>query len=782
MASESSTAKAGDAFVYPDAPRDDTTFTLHGREIADPYRPLEDPDAPATKAWVKAQNVITDEYLGRFADKGKIRARFDVTYDYEKLGSPFRRGHDDGAFYYFRNSGLQNQNVLYRAGGDPLAADFESMRDSERALLDLNAEFPGGTTALSTFSFSEDGKLLGYGLSKDGSDWSTLYVRDVETGENLPDKVPWTKFTGISWTHDGKGFFYCRYPAPPGVDIDAGDAEESKGGGDESKGEEGAGAKKAGTEVEANKGQQVCYHRLGTAASEDVVVFEWPEDKDWRFGTEVTDDGAFLLISVYNGCDPVNRLFYAPLTDVAEGQVHGKIVKLIDNFDAQYEYLANTGRLFYFKTNKDAPRYRIISTTLPEAGAAAEDDADALAAWPITEFVAQTDDVLSYAVAAAEDFLVLCYLHDVCDHVYLMRLSDAAAGRREVPLPAPGTIASLSARRRDHFCFFKFTNFLSPGTVFKLDFGANDADGQPGVLSRWYKTEVREFDEDLFETTQRFTTSKDGTRVPYFVVAKRGGGGPRPCILYGYGGFNISIQPSFSSLRLAWLQNLGGALVVANIRGGGEYGEEWHKAGSLRQKQNVFDDFAAVAETLVKDGVTTPAQLCIQGGSNGGLLVLACALQRPELYGAGISQVPVTDMLRFHKFTIGHAWCTDYGNADESKEDFEAQMAYSPLHNVKAPTDTPLPALLITTADHDDRVVPLHSFKMLATLQAVAGKAPVQASRPLIARIEVNAGHGAGKPTSKVLDEYADIYAFAALSTGATWSDAGADDGGKTKA
>lgn len=695
--------------------------------------------------------------------------RFDITYNYEKVGSPFKSG---DAFFYYRNTGLQNQNVLYRAGGDPLVQDFEAMRDSEKVLLDLNAEFPEGTTALSTKAFSEDGSLLAYGLSEAGSDWATLHVRDVATGEQLPDRIKWTKFSGISWTHDGKGFFYCRYPAPDGVAAAKAEVDGTDGK-----------RKHAGTEVGANEMQQVCYHRIGESQEDDIVVFKYPEDPTWRFGTEVTDDGRFLLIHVYNGCDPVNRCFYAALDGLADGHVHGPIVKLVDNFDAQYEYLANNDRTFYFKTNLDAPRYRIITITLPDAGSDIEGDPDALAALPKTEFVAQTSDVLSYAVVAADDQLVLVYLHDVCDVVKVMLLSDPESPIRDIPLPAPGTIASLSARRQDSFVFFKFTNFLSPGTIFKVDFTQNGEDGSPGALSRWYKTNVAGFDEDMFETVQHFAHSKDGTRIPYFLVRKRPDAeesepddSPRPCILYGYGGFNISIQPSFSSLRLVWLQNLGGVLVVANIRGGGEYGEEWHKAGSLRQKQNCFDDFAAVAERLIADGVTTSPQLCIQGGSNGGLLVLACALQRPELYGAGISQVPVADMLRFHKFTIGHAWCTDYGNADESEEDFKYQLTYSPLHNVKEPTDVPLPALLITTADHDDRVVPLHSFKMLATLQSVAGRAPVQAARPLIARIDVDAGHGAGKPTSKILDEYADVYAFAALSTGATWTDDGAEE------
>lgn len=780
MASEGGDAGKG-GFVYPEARRTDVEHTYAGgAKVADPYSWLEDPDSAETGEWVAAQNKITDAHLAKCEFKDKIRARFDTVYNYEKLGCPFKRG---DRWYWFRNDGLQNQSVLYAIDHSnprgPLAESYADTRPTERVLLDLNALNKDGTTALKGHSFSEDGALFAYGLSEGGSDWCTLHVKSTEPGgAALEDQVRWVKFSNIAWTHDNKGFFYCCYPAPKTL-------AEGK-----SEGEGKAEAEKsAGTEVDANEMQMVKYHRIGTKCEDDVLVFSNPEEPKWRFGVEVSDDGKFLIVVVYDGCDPVNRFYYADIAKAAGGDIemgdgvlHGRVVRLIDNFDAEYEYIANDGRTFHFKTNLDAPRYRLLTITLPEAGSDTETDAAALAAWPKTELVPQHDggDVLEWASCVGGNKLALCYLHDVCSDVRMLRLDDLSVAPRSLTLPAPGSIAAFAGRRRDSWLFFKFTSFLFPGSIFRLDFEQEDKEGTGagyGAVSEWYRTAVPGFDADAFVTTQEFATSKDGTKVPFFTVkAKPVAGeavGPMPCLLYGYGGFNISISPYFSSLRLVWLQQLRGALVVANIRGGGEYGEEWHKAGALLKKQNCFDDFCAVGDHLVAAGTTTPKQLCIQGGSNGGLLVLACSLQRPDLFAAGVSQVPVADMLRFHKFTIGHAWCTDYGNAEESEDDFKNLLAYSPLHNVKAPTADagPLPALLLTTGDHDDRVVPLHSFKMLATLQAVAGASPVQVAsgRPLIARIETKAGHGAGKPTSKILDEYRDVYAFVAMHTGATW-------------
>lgn len=634
------------------------------------------------------------------------------------------------------------------------------------ALIDLNTEFPDGTTSIRAATPSEDGRYFAYGLSSGGTDWTVIKVRDVATGAILPDTVPWVKFSGISWSHDGKGFFYSRYPTPEGLAHEA-----------DKDGATGEAAKSAGTEVAKNEHHMVYWHTLGTSADQDRKVFDIPEHPLWNVGASVTDDGATLLISVFDGCNPTNQLFYLDLSYFwewlavdAESAGPLRVVRLIDNFDGKFEYLANDGRKFYFLSNLAAPRNRIVSITLPEPGSPVEVDAAALAAIPIVEELPQSADPLEWAMVVGGDKLILCYLHDVIAVLEQRLLHNIAAAPARIELPAPGTISGASGRRDSPLLFCKFTSFVHPGTILKVDV----AEGS-GSSVQHYVTTVPGFDPAGFETTQDFVTSKDGARVPVFYVrAKRAEGAPvepRPCLLYGYGGFSISLCPSFSSTRLVWLQELGGVYAQACIRGGSEYGEEWHTAGSLLNKQNCFNDFIAAAEHLVAKGITSPERLCIQGGSNGGLLVLACALQRPALYRAVVAQVAVADMLRFMRFTIGHAWCSEYGNPDKSKEDFDNVMKFSPLHNIRAPTSDAesLPAMLVCTADHDDRVVPLHSFKTVATLQHVAGASPHQL-HPLLIYIDKKAGHGAGKPTSKILDEAADSYAFIAHQLGAIFA------------
>eukprot|EP00047_Mylnosiga_fluctuans_P002519 m.224841 g.224841 ORF g.224841 m.224841 type:complete len:705 (-) comp11160_c0_seq1:70-2184(-) len=698
---------------YPAARRDDSvTDEYHGTHVADPYRYLEDPDAEETKAFVQAQNAISEPFLKGTDVREKFSARMTELYNYPKYSCPFKRG--QRYFYYF-NTGLQNHSVLYMQ---------DSLDGEPRVLIDPNTLSEDGTTAMQYVSFSDDGRYLAYGLSEKGSDWATLKVRDVETGADLPDVLKWVKFSCLSWTHDGKGFFYNRY-AQPQVSADA------------------------GTETETNVNQKLCYHVLGQAQDDDVLVYDMPEHPKWMSGLEVTDDGQYFILTISEGCDPVNRLLYAPA-----GPITGRIefTKVVDNFDAQYEYISNDGPIFTFKTNLTAPRYRLIRADLTQGEAVQ---------W--TDVIPEAADVLEWAAAVNDTQLVLAYLRDVKS---VLELRELESGKEILTFPLDvGHVPAFSGRRRDNAIFYKFTSFLEPGTIYRVDLTA-----LPLTPVVFRTTTITGFDASRFTTSQVFVTSKDGTKFPMFIVSRKDTAldGANPTLLYGYGGFNISITPSFSVSRVILCQNLGGILAIANIRGGGEYGETWHKAGSLAHKQNVFDDFQAAAEYLIAHKYTSPAKLAINGASNGGLLVAACVNQRPDLFGCALASVGVMDMLRFHKFTIGHAWCTDYGCSDKADE-FEWLIKYSPLHNVR-PAATQYPAILILTGDHDDRVVPLHSLKLIATLQHVIGSLPNQ-TNPIMARIEVAAGHGAGKPTKKIIDEVADMYAFFARTLGAVWTD-----------
>lgn len=748
---------------YPFTRTCDVVEELHGVKVADPYRWLEDPDAPETKAWVDSQNEVTNKYLGTFHDvRTASRARLESLQNYGRTSCPMRRGEH---VYVFRNTGLQNQDVMYRLPLASIAGDSAGA-DAGEVFMDLNAQFPAGTTALGSSAFSEDGRWFAYGLAHAGSDWQTLHVRDVSTGVDTADVIPWTKFTRIAWTHDNAGFFYTRHPEPGAVD--------------------------AGTETSATEYAMVMYHALGTPASEDILVFADPSQPIWRYGAEVSDDGQYLLLITYKSTDPVNKLYYAHLPSVwPEWREHAAahrpalppggtppasdayrympFHRVVDTFDAEFDYLSNDGARFYFKTNAGAPKYKVVATDLPAQGVDKVTFADV---------ISESADVLDWATVANTSRLLLCYLRDCVNVVLTAHLPasppplDAVLihERTDIPLPAPGTIASFSGRREHASAFVKFVSFTTPGTILKLDL---TPPAQPRITT-FYETPFAGVDASAFEVRQEFVPSKDGAvRIPLFIVRKKDvPAGPQPTLMYGYGGFNISLQPSFSAMRMMWLTNFNAVYALACIRGGGEYGESWHAAGSKHAKQNCFDDFMACAEHLVATGVTAPRRIGIMGGSNGGLLTLACALQRPELLGAAVSQVPVADMLRFHKFTVGALWRGEYGFAEDDKSDFEYMMTYSPLHNVRRVTspEAQLPSILITTADHDDRVVPLHSLKMAATLQAEAGVCEEQ-TRPLLVRVETNAGHGAGKPTTKVLDEYADVYSFLAHELGATWRD-----------
>ena len=689
-------AALGQTIQYPSAHKSAVVDDYHGTPVPDPYRWLEDPDAPDSRAWIEAENRITESYLAQIPQRDAIRRRLTQLWNYPKYGAPF---HKVGRYFFFKNDGLQNQSVLYKQAS--LVADAE-------VLLDPNVLSSDGTVALSTLALSEDGRLLAYGTSASGSDWEEFHVRDIATARDRADQLRWIKFSGAAWTHDGRGFFYSRYPEA---------------------------ADKALTSV--NRFQKVYYHRLGTAQARDVLVYERPDQPDWGFGAAVTDDGRYVVMNVWLGTDRRNRVHYLDLRSATRPRVTGAVTRLLDDFDAGYGFIGNDGPVFYFLTDLDAPKKRVIAidTRQPER-----------ARW--REIIPQGEDVLE-GVQIIHDVFVAHYMHDAHSRLRLFALD----GRflKDVTLPTLGAVASISGERKDDAMFYAFTSFLYPTTIFRYDF----TEGTSSV----FKAPAIDFDPSGYETKQAFYTSKDGTRVPMFVTHKKGIklDGSNPTYLYGYGGFNISLTPSFSVSVLAWLE-LGGVYAMPNLRGGGEYGEAWHQAGMHEKKQNVFDDFMAAAEYLIAQGYTSPAKLAVGGGSNGGLLVGAAITQRPELFGAALPAVGVMDMLRFHKFTIGWAWVTEFGSADSAAQ-FPYLYRYSPLHNLKA--GTRYPATLITTADHDDRVVPGHSFKFAAALQAAqAGPAPV------LIEIETKAGHGAGKPTSKVIEEQADRWAFLVRNLG----------------
>ena len=681
---------------YPAARKSDVVDDYHGTRVPDPYRWLEDPDSPESRAWIEAENRLTAAYLAEIPARGTIRERLTKVWNYPKYGAPFRKAR---RYFFFKNDGLQNQSVLYKQAS--LTADPET-------LLDPNLLSEDGTVALSTLAVSDDGRLLAYGTSASGSDWEEFRVRDVAEGRDRSDHLKWIKFSGASWTNDGAGFFYSRYPEP----VD-----------------------KALTEV--NRFQRLYYHRLGTDQAEDVLVYERPDQPDWGMNAEVTDDGRYAVLQVWLGTDRRNRVYYLDLKEAKRPKVTGEVVRLLDDFDASYAFVGNDGPVFYFLTDLDAPRKRVIAidTRHPER-----------ARW--REIIPQAPDVLD-GVQIIHDTFVANYMHDASSRLRLF----ARDGRfvKDLPLPTLGSIGAISGERKDDEMFYAFTSFLYPTTIFRYAF-------KSGVTSV-FKAPAIDFDPSGYETKQVFYTSKDGTRVPMFVTHKKGLrlDGSNPTYLYGYGGFNISLTPSFSVAMLVWLE-LGGVYAVPNLRGGGEYGEEWHQAGMHDKKQNVFDDFIAAAEYLIAQGYTSPAKLAIAGGSNGGLLVGAAMTQRPELFGAALPAVGVMDMLRFHKFTIGWAWVTDYGSADSAAQ-FPYLYKYSPLHNVRA--GTRYPATLVTTADHDDRVVPGHSFKFTAMLQAAQA-----GPQPVLIEIETKAGHGAGKPTSKLIEEQADRFAFLVRNLG----------------
>jgi prolyl oligopeptidase len=673
---------------YPPARSVDVAEDYFGTTIADPYRWLENPDSPETKAWVEAQNKVTFAFLEAVPARARIRGRLKELWDYERYGAPQRAGKH---YLYSHNDGLQNQSVIYKT---------PSLDRNGDVLIDPNTLSEKGTVALSGFEASDDGRRVAYATSASGSDWMEWKVREVETGRDLQDLVKWSKFSGAAWLKDGSGFFYSRYPEP-----------------------------KAGDILEAvNENHTLYFHKIGTAQDQDPVVYARPDKPEWLFGALVTEDGRWLVVSQFEGTEPKNRVF---VRDVSESS--GKIEPFLDLFDAEYTVVGNDGDLFYVETDAGAPRKRLVAIDRRQPDRAR---------WKTLIPEAPGKDVLASVTMIGNRFVAI-WRADAHEVLKIYGLDGSF--QKEIPLPGLGTIAALSGKRRDTEAFFTFTSFTFATTAFRYGFASDETKvfRQPKVAFR---------PED-YETVQVFYRSKDGTRIPMFLTHRKGmkRDGQNPTLLYGYGGFDISLTPTFSPGNVAWLEQ-GGIYASANLRGGGEYGREWHDAGRLKNKQNVFDDFIAAAEYLIAEKYTSTPKLAINGGSNGGLLVGACITQRPDLFGAAVAQVGVMDMLRFHKFTIGKAWVSDYGSS-ETKEGFDTLIKYSPLHNIKR--GGKYPATLIITADHDDRVVPAHSHKFTATLQAAqAGDAPI------LARIQTEAGHGAGTALNKTIEERTDIWAF----------------------
>ncbi|MCA9648893.1 MAG: S9 family peptidase [Myxococcales bacterium] len=685
-----------EGFEYPESPRGEVVDDYHGTKVADPYRWLEDLDSDRTRAWVAAQNELTFEYLDGIGFRDPIRERLTALWDYERWGVPSRHGK---RYVVSRNDGLQNQAVLYT---------LDRLDGTPKVLLDPNALSDDGTVALSGTDFSHDGALMAYGVSASGSDWQTWRVRTVATGEDLVDRLDWIKFSGVAWTKDGKGFYYSRYDAP-----------------------------KEGDELEdLNRGQKLYYHRLGDAQDKDVLVYWNPEHEEWGYDAEVTEDGKFLVIRVRIGTDPRNCIFFQRIG--AGPKEKAETVELLPGFRASYSFVGNDGPVFYLRTDDGAPRGRLVAIDTRKPAAEGQ-----------RELVPQVEQTLRGADMVGNTF-VLSYLEDAHARVRLFDRKGKAAG--EIELPGIGTVYPGRGRRSGSELFYMFSGFATPGSIYRYDLRTKES-------TVWREPKVG-FDPADFVTEQVFYPSKDGTKIPMFISRHKDTkpGPDTPTYLYGYGGFDIAITPRFSVPDLVWME-MGGIYASANLRGGGEYGEEWHQAGTKLHKQNVFDDFIAAAQWLVEQGYTSSPKLAIGGRSNGGLLVGAVLTQRPELFGAALPGVGVMDMLRFNKFTIGWAWESDYGSPQDPAQ-FEALRAYSPLHNLHE--GTAYPATLVYTADHDDRVVPGHSYKFAAALQHAQG-----GDAPVMIRIDTKSGHGAGKPTAKQIEEWTDLWGFALAALGA---------------
>lgn len=680
---------------YPTTKTVEQVDDYHGVKVEDPFRWLEDVDSQDTKEWVKNQNELTFGYLKKIPERESLVKRLGELWNYERYGFPSVHG---TTWVYSHNDGLQNQNILYKA---------KELDSPKEVLLDPNTLSSDGTTSLAGYEVSGDGKWLAYGLAKAGSDWNTWKIRNVETEVDLPDTLEWIKFSTVAWTKDNSGFFYSRYDQPK-------------------------------TESEftgANYFQKLFYHKVGTSQADDVLVYQRSDEKEWGFRSKVSDDGAFLIVSVWRGTERKNQIFYAP---IEAGKIPNKsdFVELLRGFVAEYEFLGNDGDLFYFETDRDAPKRRIIAIDRIQS-----DESNWKTIVPETsesiEGSSLLQDKVFVTVLQDATSVVRCYLVDGT------RLEDLA-------IPGLGTVTGFEGKRTSKQTFFSFTNYITPPATYLVDVAK-------GSVKEWRAPKIA-FDPNDYVTERTFYTSKDGTRIPMILSYKKGfrKDGSGRAFLYAYGGFNISITPTFSPANLAWMEQ-GGLYAVANIRGGGEYGREWHESAMLDKKQNCFDDFISAAEFLIANRYTSSQRLAVHGRSNGGLLIGSVMAQRPDLFAVAIPGVGVMDMLRFQKFTIGWAWVSEFGSSDDAVQ-FKNLLSYSPLHNLRP--GTRYPATMVTTADHDDRVVPGHSFKFAARLQACQSGV-----KPALIRIETSAGHGAGTPVSKLIEAAADMWAFVLHNT-----------------
>ena len=680
------------AIKYPVARRDAQVDEYHGVKVADPYRWMEDVDSPETRAWVEAQARLTSDYLAAIPGRDRIAERLKQIWNYERWSPPEQHGKH---WFFDHNDGLQNQSVLF---------SMETATAPAHVILDPNSLSSDGTVAFKGAGFSDDGKLMAYGLSEAGSDWETWRVRNIATGKDLPDEIHHAKFTAASWRKDGSGFYYAGYEVPPG-----------------------------GESLKAqNEYHTLYFHRLGTPQASDELVYRRTLAPDWNVGGGVSDDGRYLVVSSTKGTDTRNVLLVADLA------ASGKLEPVVAEPTASYTYVGNVGPVLYVHTDDDAARYRVIAIDLrrPDRNH-----------WKTV--IAESSDTLQRVTLVGHQ-LVGQYLHDAHSVVIRYGLDGKRLG--EVTLPGLGTVTGFAGRIEDGVTYYSYADFTTPASIYRLDL-------KSGLSSLWKAPGLTGFRPSDFETRQLFFTSKDGTRVPMFVMARRGTklDGNNPTILYAYGGFNVPVEPDFSPAIAAWME-AGGVYAVANLRGGGEYGRAWHEGGMKTRKQNVFDDCIAAAQHLIATHWTSPARLAIRGGSNGGLLIGAVEQQRPDLFAAALAQVGVMDMIRFREFTIGKAWESDYGSVDNEAE-FKALLAYSPVHNARPGVD--YPATLVLTGDHDDRVYPAHSFKFAAAMQAAD-----PSGRPILIRIDQRAGHGAGKPLAKRVEEIADMYAFALNAMG----------------
>lgn len=688
----SSAIPAQTGYSYPKAKKVDQVDDYHGTKVSDPYRWMEDTGSADTQKWIEDQVKFTQAYLDKIPERAKIRERLTEIWNYERISAPSKVA--DGFYIYSRNDGLQNQSVLYRA---------KSKDDPGSVFFDPNKLSTDGTAALSGSSFTDDGKLWAYGVAKSGSDRTEWRIMNTETGEYLADTLRPNRQGGVSWLKDNSGFYYSRFP----------DAQE-------------------GAELRAaNKFQKIYFHKLGTPQSDDTLVYERPEDGELFMGGGVTEDGKWLVISVAKGTQRMNEIHFKDLS-----RPDSPIVPLVNDRNNSWSFVGNDGPVFYFRTDKDAERGKLVSVNVLARARIWKD------------IVPQAAETLN-GVQMINNQFVTNYLKDAYTNI---KIYDKAGKHvRDVQLPGIGSAGGFGGKQDATETFYTYSSYNAPPTIYHYDM-------RTGKSTLFRQAKVK-FDPDGYEVKQVFFTSKDGTRVPMFLTHKKGLklDGSNPTILYGYGGFNISQTPGFSVSRAVWME-MGGIYAVANIRGGAEYGKEWWANGARLKKQNVFDDFIAAAEFLIANKYTSTPKLAIQGGSNGGLLVGAVLNQRPDLFGAALPAVGVMDMVRFTEFTVGAAWKSDYGDPKDPKE-FAALYAYSPLHNIKR--GTKYPATMVTTADTDDRVFPAHSFKYAAALQdAQAG------DKPILIRIETKAGHGAGKPTSKQIEEQADIYGFLVKSLG----------------